>query len=154
MIYCDIKCLNWYYLVNEIQNPSLTNYFWWLVGLSLLVLSIEIISPWRKNQKIIRNGFWLDLFYVFFNFFLFSLIGYNAVSNIVVELFNDVLGLIGIENLVAFQVQNFPIWSQFLIMFLLADFIQWNIHIQLHKQPWLWKFHKVHQSVKEMGFAA
>jgi sterol desaturase/sphingolipid hydroxylase (fatty acid hydroxylase superfamily) len=154
MIYCDIIGLNWYYLVNEIQNPSLTNYFWWLVGLSLLVLSIEIISPWRKNQKIIRNGFWLDLFYVFFNFFLFSLIGYNAVSNIVVELFNDVLGLIGIENLVAFQVQNFPIWSQFLIMFLLADFIQWNIHIQLHKQPWLWKFHKVHHSVKEMGFAA
>jgi sterol desaturase/sphingolipid hydroxylase (fatty acid hydroxylase superfamily) len=115
---------------------------------------MEIIIPWRKNQKIIRKGFWLDLFYVFFNFFIFSLIGYNAVSNIVVELFNDALGIIGIENLVAFQIQNFPIWSQFLIMFLLADFIQWNIHIQLHKQPWLWKFHKVHHSVKEMGFAA
>lgn len=54
----------------------------------------------------------------------------------------------------AFQIQNFPVWFQFLIMFLLADFIQWSIHIQLHKQLWLWKFHKVHHSIKEMGFSA
>jgi sterol desaturase/sphingolipid hydroxylase (fatty acid hydroxylase superfamily) len=39
-------------------------------------------------------------------------------------------------------------------MFLLADCVQWSMHIQLHKQPWLWKFHKVHHSIKEMGFAA
>ncbi|MBZ9779235.1 sterol desaturase family protein [Psychroflexus sp. CAK8W] len=142
------------YLINEIQNPSLTNYFWWLIGLSFLVLAMEIIIPWRKDQKIIRKGFWLDVFYVFFNFFIFSLIGYNAVSNVFVELFNDFLGLFGIDNLVAFHIQNFPIWSQFLIMFLVADFIQWNVHIQLHKRSWLWKFHKVHHSVKEMGFAA
>lgn len=144
----------YHYLVNEIQNPSLTNYFWWLIGLSFLVLAMEVIIPWRKNQKIVRKGFWLDVFYIFFNFFIFSLIGYNAVSNVFVELFNDFLNLFGIENLVAFQVQDFPIWSQFLIMFLIADFIQWNVHIQLHKRPWLWKFHKVHHSVKEMSFAA
>lgn len=144
----------YYYLVNEIQNPSLTNYFWWLIGLSFLVLAMEVIIPWRKNQKIVRKGFWLDVFYIFFNFFIFSLIGYNAVSNVFVELFNDFLNLFGIENLVAFQVQDFPIWSQFLIMFLIADFIQWNVHIQLHKRPWLWKFHKVHHSVKEMSFVA
>jgi sterol desaturase/sphingolipid hydroxylase (fatty acid hydroxylase superfamily) len=140
--------------MNEIQNPSLTNYFWWLIGLSFLVLAMEIIIPWRKDQKIIRKGFWLDVFYVFFNFFIFSLIGYNAISNVFVEMFNDFLGLFGVDNLVAFHIQNFPIWSQFLIMFLVADFIQWNVHIQLHKRSWLWKFHKVHHSVKEMGFAA
>lgn len=142
------------YLINEISNPSWTNYFYWLIALSILVWTIEIIIPWRKNQKIFRRGFWLDSFYILFNFFLFSLVGYNAISNIGVELFNDFLGLFGISNLVAINLQNLPAWSQLLIMFVIADFIQWNVHRQLHKRPWLWEFHKVHHSVKEMGFAA
>jgi sterol desaturase/sphingolipid hydroxylase (fatty acid hydroxylase superfamily) len=71
-----------------------------------------------------------------------------------VELFNDFITLFGITNLVAINVQNLPAWSQLLIMFIIADFIQWNVHRQLHKRPWLWEFHKVHHSVKEMGFAA
>jgi len=142
------------YLVDEITNPGWTNYFYWLLGLSLLVFAFEIIIPWRKKQPIFRKGFWLDAFYMIFNFFLFSLIGYNALSNVGVELFNDFLGLFGIDNLVAIEVQDFPVWAQLLIMFVIADFIQWNVHRMLHRVPWLWKFHQVHHSVKEMGFAA
>jgi sterol desaturase/sphingolipid hydroxylase (fatty acid hydroxylase superfamily) len=41
-----------------------------------------------------------------------------------------------------------------LAFFLIADFVQWSIHNMLHRVPFLWKFHKVHHSVKEMGFAA
>lgn len=142
------------YLVDEITNPGWTNYFYWLLGLSLLVFAFEIIIPWRKKQPIFSKGFWLDAFYMIFNFFLFSLIGYNALSNVGVELFNDFLGLFGIDNLVAIEVQDFPVWAQLLIMFVIADFIQWNVHRMLHRVPWLWKFHQVHHSVKEMGFAA
>lgn len=142
------------YLVSEIVNPGWTNYFYWLVALSLLVWGLEIVVPWRKQQKIFRKGFWLDSFYIIFNFFLFSLIGYNALSNVGVELFNDFIGLFNIENLVAVKVGHFPVWTQLLIMFVMADFIQWNIHRQLHSRTWLWEFHKVHHSVKEMGFAA
>ncbi|MEC7781949.1 MAG: sterol desaturase family protein [Bacteroidota bacterium] len=142
------------YLIEEITNPGWTNYFYWLLGLSLLVFALEIIIPWRKKQPIFRRGFWLDAFYMIFNFFLFSLIGYNALSNVGVELFNDFLGLFGIDNLVAIEVQDFPVWAQLLIMFIIADFIQWNVHRMLHRVPWLWKFHQVHHSVKEMGFAA
>lgn len=142
------------YLVSEIMNPSWGNYLYWLLALSFLVLVLEIFLPWRRGQKIIRKGFWLDTFYIFFNFFLFSLIGYNALSNVGVHLFNDFLGLFGIENIVAFGVQSFPVWLQLLIMLIISDFIQWNVHVQLHKQPWLWEFHKVHHSVQEMGFAA
>jgi len=115
---------------------------------------LEIIVPWRKGQSIFRKDFWLDGFYMFFNFFLFSLIGYNAISNIAVQAFNDFLGLFGIANLVAINVATWPKWSQLLVMFVIADFIQWNVHRLLHKVPALWEFHKVHHSVKEMGFAA
>ena len=45
-------------------------------------------------------------FYMFFNFFLFSLIGYNAISNVGVNLFNDFLSIFGIQNLVAIEVRT------------------------------------------------
>jgi sterol desaturase/sphingolipid hydroxylase (fatty acid hydroxylase superfamily) len=144
----------WNYLSSEILYPSWHNYFWWLLGISLVVWSLELVFPWRKNQAAIREDFWLDGFYMFFNFFLFSLIGYNAVSNVAVEIFNDFLALFGITNLVAFQIASWPVWSQFLLLFVLADFIQWNVHRWLHYSPWLWEFHKVHHSVEQMGFAA
>ena len=147
------------YLKNEIlfsydYKPCWENYFYWLILLSVVVWSVELIVPWRKGQKTVRKDFWLDVFYMFFNFFLLSLIGYNAISNIGVELFNQFLGLFGLTNLVAINVASWPAWAQFGLMFILADFIQWNVHRLLHRVPWLWEFHKVHHSVKEMGFAA
>ena len=39
-------------------------------------------------------------------------------------------------------------------MFVVRDFIQWNVHRLLHYSPTLWEFHKVHHSVEQMGFAA
>jgi len=147
------------YLKNEIlfsydYKPWWENYFYWLILLSVVVWSVELIVPWRKGQKAVRKDFWLDVFYMFFNFFLLSLIGYNAISNIGVELFNQFLGLFGLTNLVEINVASWPAWMQFGLMFILADFIQWNVHRLLHRVPWLWEFHKVHHSVKEMGFAA
>ncbi|SIT77577.1 sterol desaturase family protein [Pontibacter indicus] len=142
------------YLWREILNPSWGNYFYWLLGLSLFFWLLEVVVPWRKGQPVIRQDFWLDGFYMFFNFFLFSLVGFNAISNIGVEAFNDFLALFGIQNLVAFEIQSWPLWAQLLTLFVLRDFIQWNVHRLLHRSDYLWRFHKVHHSVQQMGFAA
>lgn len=142
------------YLLSEILYPSWHNYFYWLLGLSIVVWMLELLFPWRKEQAIFRKDFWLDGFYMFFNFFLFSLIGFNAISTIGVDLFNSFLNFLGVENIIAINLSTLPKWSQLLIMFVVADFIQWNIHRLLHKNKYLWEFHKVHHSVVEMGFAA
>lgn len=144
----------WNYLVYEISHPHWGNYFYWLIGVSLFFWALEIIIPWREKQPIIRKDFWLDGFYMFFNFFLFALIGYNAVSNVAVEAFNSFLGLFGITNLVAIEVNSWPVWAQLLTLFVIKDFINFNTHRLLHRVPWLWEFHKVHHSVEQMGFAA
>ena len=141
------------YLVNEILSPSFHNYFWALIVLSVFVYFLELAKPWRKDQPRIRKDFWLDAFYMFFNFFLFSLIAFNAASNVFVELFNDFLGLFGITNWVALSVAALPYVVQLLLMFVLRDFIQWNVHRLLHRSGFLWEFHKVHHSIKQMGFA-
>lgn len=142
------------YLIYEILNPSWHNYFWMLILVSLFFYSLELIKPWRKNQSFIRQDFWLDGFYMFFNFFIFSLIGYNALSNVFVELFNDFLAIFGFTNWIALSVSEMPAWIQLLTLFVFRDLIQWNIHRLLHRISFLWELHKVHHSVKQMGFSA
>ncbi|MBU1822343.1 MAG: sterol desaturase family protein [Bacteroidetes bacterium] len=142
------------YLYREVMNPHWTNFFYWLLALSLLCWSLEILFPWRKDQPTVRRDFWLDAFYMLFNFFLFSLIGYHALSDVGVEVFRDILRAVGIQELVVWDVAAWPTWARLLTLFLVRDFIQWNVHRLLHRVDWLWQFHKVHHSVEEMGFAA
>ena len=79
----------WNYFVNEVTFQTSAwwhNYFLWLVIVSLFFFGLEIAKPWRRGQAaFFRKDFWLDVFYMFFNFFLFSLIAYNAISNVAVE---------------------------------------------------------------------
>lgn len=142
------------YLWQEITHPAWNNYFYWLLGISAFFMLLEWVRPWRKDQPTFRKDFWLDFFYMFFNFFLFSLIIYNAASDVAVQLFNDVLASVGIRNLLALEVMSWPVWAHLLLGFVVRDFVQWWIHRLLHRVPTLWEFHKVHHSVKEMGFAA
>lgn len=149
----------WNYLVSEVTfnydyKPKWQNFFWGLILLSLFFYSLELLWPWRKHQARIRKDFWLDAFYMFFNVFLFGLIIFFALENVLTEGFNELLGLFGLTNIVAVQVHTFPVWAYYIILFLVADFIQWNIHRLLHRVPFLWEFHKVHHSVEQMGFAA
>ncbi|MFD0963598.1 sterol desaturase family protein [Pseudofulvibacter geojedonensis] len=146
----------WRYLKHEILNPDLENYFYALIAVSILVWILEILFPWRKNQSIFRKDFWLDTFYMFFNFFIFNLIVFAALSSSTVKLFNDFLSKIGlnISNFQLFDIDTLPKWLGLLLFFLVSDFTQWNTHRLLHRFDFLWQFHKVHHSVKEMGFAA
>jgi sterol desaturase/sphingolipid hydroxylase (fatty acid hydroxylase superfamily) len=131
--------------------PWYTNYFWGLIAISLVVWILEIAFPWRKNQSIIRKDFWLDGFYMFFNFFIFSII-ISGVYKVLGIFFSE----IGLSNksFAIFDISHWAMWLQLLVFFIVLDFVQWLTHVLLHKFEFLWRFHKVHHSVKEMGFAA
>ncbi len=143
------------YILTEITHPGWHNYFYALVVVSLFFLILEWIKPWRKSQSRFRKDFWLDFFYMFFNFFLFSLIIYNAASDVVVNFFNNgILSLTGFDLQASNPMRFWPLWAILLTGFIVRDFVQWWTHRLLHKIPRLWEFHKVHHSVEEMGFAA
>ena len=105
----------------------------------------------KKPITLFRKDFWMDGFYMFFNFFIFS---------ILISGDYEVLGLlfhkIGIttKSLAVFNISNWPVGFQLVVFFIILDFVQWLTHVLLHKYDFLWRFHKVHHSVKEMGFAA
>jgi sterol desaturase/sphingolipid hydroxylase (fatty acid hydroxylase superfamily) len=147
----------WNYLKNQMLFQSnWENFFYGLIIISVVVFLLELAFPWRKNQPVFRKDFWLDTFYMFFNFFILNLIILIALSNATAQVLDVILNQFGV-SLNTFQIFNISelpkIWSLF-IFFLVSDFVQWCTHNLLHRIPFLWNFHKVHHSVKQMGFAA
>ena len=140
----------WRSIIFEV--PWTQNFFWGLIIISLVVWGFELLFPWRKQQAILRKDFWLDVFYMFFNFFLFTIFisgFYKVFNKIAVSLFQ-----IEPDTIAVFDFSYLPTVLQLLVFFVVLDFVQWFTHMLLHRFPFLWKFHKVHHSVKEMGFAA
>jgi len=146
-----IGTIDWTWKSILFEVPWYTNYFYGLIAISLVVWLLEIALPWRKNQSIVRKDFWLDAFYMFFNFFIFSIIisGFYKIMQLG---FVD-LGLTD-KSFAIVDLSAWPMWLQLIVFFIVLDFVQWATHIMLHKFNVLWRFHKVHHSVKEMGFAA
>ncbi|SDB49696.1 Sterol desaturase/sphingolipid hydroxylase, fatty acid hydroxylase superfamily [Flavobacteriaceae bacterium MAR_2010_188] len=143
--------LDWTWKSITIDVPWYNNFFWGLIIISLVVWALEIFFPWRKEQSIFRKDFWLDAFYMFFNFVIFAIVisGFYKILEIA---FAD-LG-IATDSLAILDLSAYPAFVQLLVFFVLLDFVQWITHILLHKYSFLWQFHKIHHSVKEMGFAA
>ena len=127
------------------------NYFWGLILISLMAWGLEMLFPWRKNQSIFRKDFWLDAFYMFFNFFIFAIVISGVYS--ILELWFGSFDLT-VKSFAILDISSMPMWSQLVIFFLVLDLVQWFTHVLLHRFNFLWRFHKVHHSVKEMGFAA
>lgn len=143
--------VNWVWQSITFEVPWYTNYFWGLIVISLAVWALELAFPWRKNQKAIRKDFWLDGFYMFFNFFIFAIVIAGVYA--MLETFFSSIG-VKINSLAIIDINALPGWAQLLVFFVVLDFVQWITHVALHKWPALWQFHKVHHSVEEMGFAA
>jgi len=143
--------LNWTWKSMLFEVSWYTNFFWGLMLISLVVWGFEILFPWRKNQNIFRRDFWLDAFYMYFNFFVFSIVisGFYKIVGVSFSEFG-----VTIKSITLFDIAQLPNWLQLILFFVLLDFVQWFTHVLLHKYDFLWKFHQVHHSVKEMGFAA
>ncbi len=127
-------------------------YYFWLVGVSLIVFVLERLFTWRKNQKILRKGIGQDLFWLIFNGHYLGLI-LSMVTGHLVQGVNAVFSEAGLpvpESLAL--MRGTPLWLQAITFFLLKDFLEWNIHRLLHRTPWLWEFHKLHHSIEELDW--
>lgn len=142
------------YLAEAALHPSWTNWIYVLLGVSILVYALELAFPWRRDQPRVRRDFWLDGFYCVFNFFLFNLIGFQAVAAVAAYLVTDARAALGLPEDGWLSIASWPAWAQMLVLFVVRDLVHYFVHRLLHRVPWLWRVHKVHHSVRVMGFAA
>ena len=132
--------------------PVYAQYYFWLIAVSLLVMVLERLRPWRRDQKVLREGIWQDLFWLVFNGHYLGLI-LAMVTGRLVQMVNGWLLELGlpVPDSLALMAGT-PLWVQFIVFFILKDFIEWNIHRLLHTVPWLWEFHKLHHSITTMDW--
>ncbi len=141
-------------LIHKIYDYFIVSSMYWLIIVSIIFWIIEIVSPWRKQQKTFRKDFVLDGFYMFFNLYIVPIIGLNFLAALFSGSFTSFMSRLGVSSFEAVYLGEFPTWLQLLVLFVIRDFVHFNIHRLLHRVGFLWELHKVHHSVKEMGFAA
>ena len=136
--------ISWIWNMITFQVAWNENWFYGLILISLVVWLLEILFPWRKKQNIIRKDFWLDAFYMFFNFFIFTI-----VIEAIYKVIGGFLGYHGVfmDSIALFNKDILPPALFILLFFILNDFVQWFTHVLLHRFNVLWQFHKVHQTL-------
>jgi sterol desaturase/sphingolipid hydroxylase (fatty acid hydroxylase superfamily) len=118
------------------------------VFLALVFIPMEKVFPARKEQKILRQHWLLDLCY-----FLGQYLLWNAV---VLWLLN--YGSFWLDGIIPGKFRAMtasqPIWLQALEVLLFSDLlIYWGHRLQ-HKIDFLWRFHKVHHSAQHLDWLA
>lgn len=130
--------------------PWYENYFWGLTIISLIVWALELLFPWRKNQPAFRKDFWIDAFYMYFNFFIFSIV-ISGVYYLLADSF--IAAGVNIDSLAVVDMYYWPLEMQLFVFFVLSDFLKWVTHRIIHRVNFLWRFHQIHHSTKQMGFS-
>ena len=126
-------------------------YLYWLLSISLAFSILERLWPERPTQPPLRRGLLLDLFYLLFNGHFYAVLAAGAVgwttfqTRALLER-GDLLGEASI-------LQGQPFLVQAVVYFVISDFLQWCVHVLLHKVPPLWRFHQIHHSVIAMDWA-
>lgn len=118
------------------------------VILAIIFIPLERLFPIRKEQRIIRKGWFNDLCHFFINRFLI-VAGTYGLAVILYILFHRLLDT-PLQKAVASQ----PAWLEFLEAFLIAEIAFYTLHRLAHTIPWLWKLHAVHHSSQEMDWLA
>jgi sterol desaturase/sphingolipid hydroxylase (fatty acid hydroxylase superfamily) len=138
----------------DFSKPAVlfTNPFFTVIVVCLLCFILELILPKKKKYAVTgRKGFFTDLFYVVFTDILLFGFGFYALIA-TIEWF--IKFYLQSQNPEWFSIASLPVWSQYLILFVLVDFSQWFAHFLLHRVNFLWQFHKIHHAQEELGFAS
>ena len=124
---------------------------WFLLNLlvfALVFVPLERAFPLRPGQRVLRAGWTTDVAYFFVNHVGIQLLTFLSLWPAMS--LARALGLDEVSQLVASQ----PVWLQVLELMLLADLVQYWVHRAFHRLPWLWRFHAIHHSIREMDWLA
>jgi len=117
-----------------------------LLMVSLAFALAERLRPWR-SQAVRRRGLFTDLIYLVFNGHFLALLLAPLIGVVAPQMERLIVPILGRSYL-----DGWPMWGQYVLGFFLIDFIQWGIHVLMHRVPDLWRIHRVHHSIQDMDW--
>ena len=121
---------------------------WQFLLVAAVFVPLERLFALRKEQRILRANWRLDLVYTFVNGALIT-----AGIMILVLVAGSIFAHVVPEQLRA-AVASQPFFIQLIEAVVTADLLFYAAHRLFHAVPFLWKFHAVHHSIEEMDWLA
>jgi sterol desaturase/sphingolipid hydroxylase (fatty acid hydroxylase superfamily) len=118
-----------------------------LLVLGLLFIPLERLWSLRR-QRIFRPGWQTDMKHFFVSHAGVQLLSFAAMVP-VHSLFAWAVRF-DFQQAIAAQ----PLWLQFVEILLVVDFMTYWVHRAFHQLPWLWSFHAIHHSSRQMDWLA
>lgn len=120
-----------------------------MIATGLMFAPLERLFPRLRQQRLFRPEWREDLFYYLISSMLVQVITFLALApSSYINAHNAPLG--GIRA----AVGSLPWIVQFLLAMLLTDLAQYWFHRLFHRVPFLWGFHAVHHSARQMDWLA
>jgi sterol desaturase/sphingolipid hydroxylase (fatty acid hydroxylase superfamily) len=120
--------------------------------LQLFLLGLVFVPMERlwllREQRIFRDGWQTDLTYFFASHVGIQIIA--LATMIPAQLFLSWAVRLEFQRAVAAQ----PLWLQFLEILVVVDFVSYWMHRAFHRVPWLWRFHAIHHSSRQLDWLA
>jgi sterol desaturase/sphingolipid hydroxylase (fatty acid hydroxylase superfamily) len=116
--------------------------------LALVFIPMEKVFPAKKDQRIIRRQWILDICYFFGQYLFWS----GIILSILYYCHNWIQSII--PEYFVLLINKQALWLQAIEVLLLSDIIIYWGHRFQHKYDILWRFHKVHHSAIDLDWLA
>jgi len=130
-----------------------SEYWFWLIVVSLGAFTLERLRPWRKEQDFFtRPQILQDIFWLVFNGYAWGVLVDYLVGDI--NAWGAILPAGQLERFPGLFVflSERPLWGQVVVYLVITDLLEWCIHNLLHRVGWMWKLHRVHHSIHIMDW--
>jgi sterol desaturase/sphingolipid hydroxylase (fatty acid hydroxylase superfamily) len=132
------------------QTPYSLGLDWFILSLLFTAMVFVPLEHWlgRKPMSPLRPGWRTDLAYFFASHVL--------VQFILIVITASTTWIDGLASWPALEakIRALPLWAQLPLAVLVADLTQALVHRSYHRVPWLWRFHAVHHSSREIDWLA
>lgn len=119
-----------------------------LLLMAVIFVPIEMVWPKNKEQTKFHEEWRTDLVYFVVSHLFVQFFG--VITQQPATIFFGWMGLAGLHA----WVQSLPFVLELLLAFFVTDFFQYWAHRFFHTHTFLWRFHSVHHSTKNMDWLA
>ncbi|MEJ7587964.1 MAG: sterol desaturase family protein [Ferruginibacter sp.] len=119
-----------------------------LLLMAVIFVPIEMVMPKKKDQSRFHEEWKTDLVYFVISHLFIQFFG--VITQKPATLFFGWMGLSGLHS----WVQGLPYLVELLFAFLVTDLFQYWAHRFFHSHHYLWRFHSVHHSTRNMDWLA
>jgi sterol desaturase/sphingolipid hydroxylase (fatty acid hydroxylase superfamily) len=136
---------------DNLHNGPAIGLDWFLLDMLLMAViyvPLERLWPQYPQQGTFRSQWALDVVYFMSTHFPIQILSFLVL--LPATLATKYLGVPVLQHLIV----RLPWLLQFLLAAVIADVTEYFVHLAFHKVPFLWRFHAVHHSSKQLDWIA